>query len=484
MDVQRLSRTQKATFSVGHVLNDLCASMWFSYLLLFLHNVLQFSNVFAGYLMLLGQVVDALCTPFVGYESDRTPGCGNYGKRKTWHLIGSACVACSFPFVFMQCITCADSDDWAKFVYYAPFVVIFQFGWASTQISHLSLIPDLTACQSSRVELNSSRYAMTVVSSIAVYAIAAGIFGPSRDSSALGPQDLDSFRTLALIVVGMGGLFSLVFHVGTKENARQTFPSAVIAAGINKDASDSTEVSVVTPQFKFMEWRDWLKQMQFYQIAGIYMCTRLIVNVSQIYIPMYLVHSLQLDKVFIAIVPLAVFVSGFMMSIAMKFTNRVLGRKGSYFLGLCLVFVSCVCFWCLQYLSAHLETILVFGPAILLGAGGSTILVTSLSMTADLIGEHTYSGAFVYGAMSFTDKLSNGIAVVLIQHFHPCKTDGPCCAACVWYYRDAMVFIPGGIAILTCFILLSLLPQNIGRLTHSQDEEDERRPLLGNTVST
>lgn len=34
------------------------------------------------------------------------------------------------------------------------------------------------------------------------------------------------------------------------------------------------------------------------------------------------------------------------------------------------------------------------------------------------------TGAFVYGAMSFTDKLSNGIAVQLIQIFHPCNSEG------------------------------------------------------------
>ena len=31
------------------------------------------------------------------------------------------------------------------------------------------------------------------------------------------------------------------------------------------------------------------------------------------------------------------------------------------------------------------------------------------------------SSAFVYGAMSFTDKLSNGIAIQIIQLLHPCK---------------------------------------------------------------
>jgi len=34
-----LSMRQKLSYGVGHVLNDLCASMWFSYLLVFLHEV-------------------------------------------------------------------------------------------------------------------------------------------------------------------------------------------------------------------------------------------------------------------------------------------------------------------------------------------------------------------------------------------------------------------------------------------------------------
>nr|XP_060483694.1 major facilitator superfamily domain-containing protein 12-like isoform X2 [Panthera onca] len=53
--------------------------------------------------------------------------------------------------------------------------------------------------------------------------------------------------------------------------------------------------------------------------------------------------------------------------------------------------------------------------------GCATILVTSLAMTADLIGPHTHSGAFVYGAMSFSDKVANGLAVMAIQSLHPCS---------------------------------------------------------------
>ncbi len=84
----RLSCPRRFAYGVGHVLNDLCASMWFSYLLVFYHHVIQFSNEMSGYLMLLGQVADAIATPLVGYESDRTKGLCGYTKRKSWHLFG------------------------------------------------------------------------------------------------------------------------------------------------------------------------------------------------------------------------------------------------------------------------------------------------------------------------------------------------------------------------------------------------------------
>lgn len=42
-------------------------------------------------------------------------------------------------------------------------------------------------------------------------------------------------------------------------------------------------------------------------------------------------------------------------------------------------------------------------------------MVTSLCITADLIGPNTDSGAFVYGAVTFADKLFNGVAVMIIE---------------------------------------------------------------------
>ena len=143
-------------YGVGHVLNDLCANVWFSYLLVYMQYVAQLSPETAGLLLLIGQVTDALSTLSVGIESDKTGYC-KYGRRKLWHLLGVCGVALSFPFIYTKCIGCENAARYALVIYYVPFIVIFQFSWASTQVSHLALIPELSECKIEKVTLNAIR---------------------------------------------------------------------------------------------------------------------------------------------------------------------------------------------------------------------------------------------------------------------------------------------------------------------------------------
>jgi Na+/melibiose symporter-like transporter len=126
---------------------------------------LQFKGNISGILILLGQVADAIATPFIGFESDRNNTSHwlcRYGKRKTWHLLGTVLVAISIPFIFNQCIECKNASETLKLVHYSTFIVIFQFGWAAVQVGHVSLITDLTPNSKERVELNAYRYVMNI----------------------------------------------------------------------------------------------------------------------------------------------------------------------------------------------------------------------------------------------------------------------------------------------------------------------------------
>ena len=164
VDAQRKSENVpiwiKLAYGTGHVLNDLCASMWFTYLLIFFHKVLGFPHVIAGALLTIGQAADGLSTLFVGSVSDsdtRLILCTRYGNRKSWHLIGTVCVLFSFAFIFSKCIQCSDASVYAQMGYYAVFIIIFQFGWAATQVSHLAIIPELTSCKNENTSLTSVR---------------------------------------------------------------------------------------------------------------------------------------------------------------------------------------------------------------------------------------------------------------------------------------------------------------------------------------
>ncbi|XP_031205177.1 major facilitator superfamily domain-containing protein 12 isoform X2 [Mastomys coucha] len=384
-----LSVAARLSFAVGHFLNDLCAGMWFTYLLLFLHSVRGYSSRGAGLLLLLGQAADGLCTPLVGYEADRA-SCARCGPRKAWHLAGTVCVLLSFPFIFSPCLGCTGATpEWAALLYYAPFIVIFQFGWAATQIAHLSLIPELVTSDHEKVELTALRYAFTVVANITVYGAAWLLL--HLQGSAHGEQD---------ITVG--------------------------------DQLGVQDVPV-------------------FRVGMLYMTTRLIVNLSQTYIAMYLTYSLSLPKKFIATIPLVMYLSGFFSSFLMKPVNRRIGRNMTYFTGLLVI----LAFAAWVALADNLG-VAVYGAAVLLGAGCATILVTSLAMTADLIGPHTHSGAFVYGAMSFSDKVANGLAVMAVQSLHPCPSE-LCCGACVGFYHWVMTAVTGGVGVAAALALCSLL---------------------------
>ncbi|XP_028908626.1 major facilitator superfamily domain-containing protein 12 isoform X1 [Ornithorhynchus anatinus] len=388
MDEPSLPVLARLGYSIGHFLNDLCASMWFTYLLVYLHSVLGYTSGGAGVLLLVGQVADGICTPLIGYESDQSGGCGRYGRRKSWHLVGTVSVLLSFPFIFNPCLGCGNSTpEWASLFYYAPFVIIFQFGWAATQISHLALIPELVTNDHDKVELTAFRYAFTVMANITVY-----------------------------------GAAWLLLHF---ERGQPQAPSSTDQLGQH--------------------------DIPVFRVGLLYMTTRLIVNLSQTYIAMYLTNSLLLPKKYIATIPLVMYISGFLSSFLMKPVNKWIGRNLTYFAGVLVILAFASWVALVDRLGE-----LIYGAAVLLGVGSATILVTSLSMTADLIGPHTHSGAFVYGAMSFTDKVANGFAVMVIQNLHPCPTE-LCCPVCITFYHWVMVVVTGGMGVVATFCLCSII---------------------------
>lgn len=71
--------------------------------------------------------------------------------------------------------------------------------------------------------------------------------------------------------------------------------------------------------------------------------------------------------------------------------------------------------------SKSFHSIEIYAVSCIIGVASTILLITSLSITNELIGASTASGAFVFGAMSFLDKLSNGVIVIVIESLHNCQ---------------------------------------------------------------
>lgn len=168
---------------------------------------------------------------------------------------------------------------------------------------------------------------------------------------------------------------------------------------------------------------------------------------------------------FVALAPLSSFISGLLASFPMRAINKRLGRKPTIILGLIFVVTSTVLFWFIYDIEETLYIeIALIAACVLLGIGTSTTNICSFSLTSDLIGLNTECGAFVYGIMSFADKLANGIVIAVVQQFNPCSSSAT--TTCSLYYRYILTFIPAGVSILTILMTASLWNTNIGGNRH------------------
>ncbi|CAH0474096.1 unnamed protein product [Peronospora belbahrii] len=423
-------------YGVGHVLNDMCASTWFSYLLVFLRHAVAMSPVDSAIVMFCGQIADGLATPLVGVFSDRSSGLPvlGLGRRKTWLAIGSLLVMLCFFFVFATCVPEWFADSPSRvimLVYYSAAASIFNIGWATVQVSHMAMVPELSEDDNVRCILNSTRYAFTILSNVLIFCVFLILL---RVVKPFGVPDAEKFTLLAYTALVVGGICTVIFLSGTpekltpiKEEKKKKNDATVVLAqspvmadlkgqGLcgfpsQEDLNVCVE-KVVESAADHMTWRCWFSMVMFYEVGVVYMCTRLVVNITQVFISFYLIVTLEMSAISIAIVPLLVYISGFLATFFLRYLNESLGRTGSFALGAGLIVVALA----LSYLLSPDTARWIYPFSIILGMGNSIIMVTSVCLTGDLVGNNVESGAFVFGAMSFTDKISNGIAILFIQN--------------------------------------------------------------------
>lgn len=113
--------------------------------------------------------------------------------------------------------------------------------------------------------------------------------------------------------------------------------------------------------------------------------------------------------------------TGFITSFLLKKMNTKFGRRTSYFIGsICFLLGILVIFLLPQKPETHSvfqPWYLIYLVAFLFGIGQTTVLVTAISMEADLVGNDVKNSAFVYGFISCMEKLGTGSVIMSTSQY-------------------------------------------------------------------
>ncbi|GFZ02737.1 major facilitator superfamily protein [Actinidia rufa] len=324
----------------------------------------------AAAVMLSGQIADGFTTIFAGELIDR------FGHFKIWHGAGSALVAVSFSSVFGGCLLCkilGSNSSTLQTIGYSMFAAIFNVGWAATQVSHMSMVNCITLNSISRVVLASCRNAFTMVSTspnvanLSLYAVAFVVFHVSTSKTI---QEVENqYRWIAYSSIVIGCCFVGIFYLGTKE--------------------PRLKQGVEGKSYARISWAYWFNKVLYFQVALIYVLTRLVTNVSQAFLAFYVIDDLQMAQSSKALVPAIIYICSFIVSVLLQ--------------------------------------------------------VISVSMQSVLVGEDLNGCAFVYGSLSFMDKMSCGLALYILESYQDTSPNLHGCSSmtlCFSVSRNGVGLIP------------------------------------------
>ncbi|KAL8484967.1 hypothetical protein ACS0TY_027321 [Phlomoides rotata] len=224
----------------------------------------------AALVMLSGQIADGSTTIFAEESDVSIFMIDRYGSFKLWHGAGSVVVAVSFSSIFCGCLPCKIVGYYSstiRTISYSFFAAIFNVGWATTQVANLSM-----------------------------YAVAFVVFNVNTKVSIIDVEN--QYRWIAYASIFIGCCFVGVFHLGTAEPR------------LKREAHEKGYVRI--------SWTYWFSKLLYYQVALVYLLTRLVINVSQSFLAFYVINDLQMAQSSKALVPVIIYICSFIISILLQ----------------------------------------------------------------------------------------------------------------------------------------------------------------------
>ena len=405
-------------YTLGHVLNDMTASIWFTYVLVFMEKQVNMSETNAGVVFLTGQFVDAIFNPLSGIIIDALPF---ESSRVYYVVLGSVGVALTFSLLFFVPEFLDGLSSGYRVLWYSSWASLFNIFWSFVQVSHFSLVDELASTTKSKLKLNKFGQVGSAVAAMMSFSIARLVFQLDMNIER-------QFTVLSFSVIAIGLLCVFLF-------------ASLVLGYVCKPVQDNNMVTeekkkvvTTTPSDSQPKkrWYEFFCVREFYEAISLYTKARMVMIVVMTFLAPYLVacsnHDTGIKTAANAMILYHTFYCITVLS-EFLFCQKAAAPHGRVFLmmsygALCIASATLTTsIWAMDPMLHDGDGIhAVYIPITLCGIVAYYLVATSRTLVNEVSSK--YNSTFIIGAAGFSEKAIIGIVVFLIQDAERKYDDG------------------------------------------------------------
>lgn len=170
---ERLRPLTRLAYGAGELGPAMAGSTMIFFQLVFLTNVAGLDAGYAGTVLLIGKIWDAVNDPLIGWLSDHTRS--RWGRRLPWIALSAAPFAIFFWLQWIVPGFIDSGNQLALFAYYATVSLLFNTFYTSLTLPHSALTPELSPDYDERSRITASRMAFSLGGSVGGLLLAVAI---------------------------------------------------------------------------------------------------------------------------------------------------------------------------------------------------------------------------------------------------------------------------------------------------------------------
>ncbi|MGK7958014.1 MAG: MFS transporter [Crocosphaera sp.] len=352
----KLNFSTKLAYGIGELSGSLPSNILVFFFLFFLTDIAGLKPGFAGIIVMIGKIWDAINDPLIGWLSDRT--CSRFGRRYPWMILGS--IPLGLSCVLLWTVSPSNNPT-VQIVYYTIIALIFYTAFTAVLLPYSALSAELTQDYNDRTNLISFRSAFSIGGSILSLILAEFIF-------AWVNHEEKQYLILG-IIAGLIATFSIYISVlGTYKRYNY----------VRRDHAHSSQSTALSFREKL---RLILTNFPFICVMIIYLCSWLSIQTIAAILPYFVINCMGLTEAYFTRMAIMVQGTALVMMIVWNHLSHRLGKKVIYLIGIPFTIIAELGLFLLQ----PGQVTLMYIIAVMAGIGIATAYIVPWSMLPDVV---------------------------------------------------------------------------------------------------